>query len=219
MKIIGKVQGSLEQALSTIVNVDTVYVHNNIKKIEKDYEGNPVNNLYEYDEVQYTLQEYIALIGSSLDVLLGGTHSSLIEENSKDTRKALKFFANTLRDEQALEIPSLYDSWQPNTSYKKDDIISYDSGSGIILYRVGQEHTSLENQKPCDEGMLAIYRPIEIAHQGTIEDPIPWIYGMDCYKDKYYIHENKKYLCKNDMIPCVWEPGTIGVYQWELIEE
>ena len=64
MKVIGKVQGTLEQAQPLIVNVDTVYVHTNIKKLEKDHSGNPVDNLYEYDEVQYTLSEYIQMLGA-----------------------------------------------------------------------------------------------------------------------------------------------------------
>lgn len=64
MKVIGKVQGALEQAQPLVVNVDTVYVHTNIKKLEKDSLGNPVDNLYEYDEVQYTLSEYIQMLGT-----------------------------------------------------------------------------------------------------------------------------------------------------------
>ena len=64
MKVIGKVQGTLEQAQPIIVNVDTVYVHTNIKKLGKDHLGNPVDNLYEYDEVQYTLSEYVQMLGT-----------------------------------------------------------------------------------------------------------------------------------------------------------
>ena len=37
MKVIGKVQGALEQAQPLIVNVDTVYVHTNIKKEAKTF--------------------------------------------------------------------------------------------------------------------------------------------------------------------------------------
>lgn len=65
MKVIGKVQGSLEQAQPLVVNIDTVYVHTNIKKVEgEDQFGNPIENLYEYDETQYTLSEYIQMLGT-----------------------------------------------------------------------------------------------------------------------------------------------------------
>ena len=76
---------------------------------------------------------------------------------------------------------------------------------------------ALENQPPDAEGMLAVYRPISEAHAGTQEDPIPWVYGMDCHTGLYYSHNALMYLCKADMIPCVWEPGTAGLWQWELV--
>ena len=62
MQVFKSVQGSKAQALPTVVNVDTVYVHSNIKKLETDFEGNPTDNLYQYDEIQYTKDEYIQLM-------------------------------------------------------------------------------------------------------------------------------------------------------------
>lgn len=58
---VGKIQGSKEQAKELIVGLDTVYVHTNIIKLEEDNRGNKVDNLYEYNEIQYTKDEYIAL--------------------------------------------------------------------------------------------------------------------------------------------------------------
>ena len=60
------------------------------------------------------------------------------------------------------------------------------------------------------EGMLAIYRPIVLAHEGTLEDPIPFIEGMDCERDKYYSYNGEIYKALQDMTPCVWAPGTQG---------
>ena len=65
--------------------------------------------------------------------------------------------------------------------------------------------------------MLAVYRPIDREHAGTLADPIPWVYGMDCYSGKYYVHGGITYLCKSDMLPCVWEPGSAGLWQWEAV--
>ena len=64
MKIFKNVQGSKEQALSVIVNKDNVYVHSNIQKLKTDLEGNPTDNLYQYDEIQYTKDEYIQLMAN-----------------------------------------------------------------------------------------------------------------------------------------------------------
>lgn len=132
--------------------------------------------------------------------------------------RAMAASVTTLTDTTALAIPDLLPTW--------GELLASGSEipSGVCLnynnqiYRVVQNVKPIESQKPGDEGMLAIYRPIDKEHAGTISDPIPWINGMDCYKGKYYSYEGKKYLCNGDMIPCTWAPGTDGVHQWELVE-
>lgn len=59
---VGIVHGSKEQAKELIVGKDIVYVHSDIEKIEKDIDGNTVDNQYQYHEVQYTKDEYIHLL-------------------------------------------------------------------------------------------------------------------------------------------------------------
>lgn len=58
MKIIEEVYGSEEAAQPLIVGKDTVYVHTNIEQIEDEYG----NKTYKYREVQYTKDEYIAMM-------------------------------------------------------------------------------------------------------------------------------------------------------------
>lgn len=62
MKDCGVIQGSSKQAQPLIVGKDTVYIHTNITQITEDSEGNPISDLYSYNEVQYTKDEYIKLI-------------------------------------------------------------------------------------------------------------------------------------------------------------
>ena len=68
MKEIKNVQGSTEQAQPLIVNKDTVYVHTNIVQ-STDEDGNVVDGLYVYDEVQYTKDEYIQIIAEKNETL------------------------------------------------------------------------------------------------------------------------------------------------------
>ena len=68
MKEIKNVQGSIQQAQPLIVNKDTVYVHTNIVQAT-DKDGNILDNLYVYDEVQYTKDEYIKLISDKNETL------------------------------------------------------------------------------------------------------------------------------------------------------
>jgi hypothetical protein len=58
---VGRVQGSKEMAKPLIVGKTTVYVHTDIVKLDTDNDGNPTDNLYEYNEVQYDKLEYLGL--------------------------------------------------------------------------------------------------------------------------------------------------------------
>ena len=71
MRFIPNVQGSEQSAQSLIVGKDTVYIHTNIQQIEL-----PVGNdseetvtMWQYDEYQYTLQEFMQLLGSDSDTM------------------------------------------------------------------------------------------------------------------------------------------------------
>ncbi|EOQ39650.1 hypothetical protein [Butyricicoccus pullicaecorum] len=127
--------------------------------------------------------------------------------------------APTMTDSQALTMPDLFPTWEQVLEeaqpLKKDAIIN----DGGTLYRVVQDNTTpQEGQPPHGEGVLAVYRPIDQSHAGTAEDPVPWIYGMDCHEGTYYSYNGKTYLCKSDMLPCVWAPDTAGLWQWEVQE-
>lgn len=129
---------------------------------------------------------------------------------------ALASVSTTLTDEQALSMPEFFAEWGPDTKYVYGQVIRRNDQ----LYRIEQsEVTSIESQPPEAEGMLAVYRPIDVWHEGTLEDPIPWIPGMDCYTGKYYSYNSKVYKCAGDIIPCVWEPGSAGLWQWEEVIE
>jgi hypothetical protein len=67
MKDVGIIQGSGVQAVPLVVGKDTVYVHTDITKVDTDQEGNPVDDLYEYHEVQYDKDEYIELQSQQMD--------------------------------------------------------------------------------------------------------------------------------------------------------
>lgn len=127
--------------------------------------------------------------------------------------------ATTIPDTQALEMPDLFPVWDTVLTEGKElaaeRIISKDGQ----LYRVVQAVTPIESQPPDGEGMLAIYRPINPDHAGTEDDPIPWVYGMDCYAGKYYSYNGSTYLVAEggSMIPCTWPPDS-GIWQWVKVD-
>lgn len=78
MKDVGIVQGSEAQAKDIIISADTVYVHSDIKKVEKKDEKDP--DVWEYHEVQYGKDEYIELIAEK---------NKTLEKQVTDTQLAL----------------------------------------------------------------------------------------------------------------------------------
>ena len=62
MKIFQNVKGSQENVPQIEVNIDTVYIRSNIKRIEtEDFSG------WEYNEIQYELREYISKLANEED--------------------------------------------------------------------------------------------------------------------------------------------------------
>lgn len=122
--------------------------------------------------------------------------------------------ATDIPDEQALEMPDLFYTWdevlEAGELLEANTILNLDGQ----LYRVVQAVTPQAHQRPDSEGMLAIYRPIDETHAGTEDDPIPFVYGMDTEQGKYYSYNGKLYLCNLTMAPCVWPPDTAGLWQW-----
>ena len=150
-------------------------------------------------------------------------YQNLLLERDAQYKAALSSLvatATTLTDAQALGIQrDLYPVWRDsvddNGQYHKGQIISY----GDAIYRVDQDGvTPDESQAPDAEGMLAVYRPIVEGHKGNKKDPIPWVYGMDVKKNKYYSYGGVVYRAAENMLPCVWYPDS-GIWQWEVADE
>ena len=87
---------------------------------------------------------------------------------------------------------------------------------------MGPNHPS----KPAYAGVLGRARKPQLGnvHSGTgaepdgsREHPYTFINGMDVSNGKYYTFESTLYLAKADMKPCVWNPGTPGLWQWEVV--
>ena len=65
-------------------------------------------------------------------------------------RKALQMFAASLSDDQAMEVATIYDSWEPGKNYIAGTFLTFgQNGVGDPqLYKVAQSHTSQENWTP-----------------------------------------------------------------------
>ena len=81
-------------------------------------------------------------------------------------RKALQMFAQTLDDEKAMEIATIFPTYEVGKAYVVDEMFTYGT-NGVgdpQLYRVVQAHTSQEDWIPSETASL--YTPIGLNDEG-----------------------------------------------------
>lgn len=69
---------------------------------------------------------------------------------AEQLRRALQLFVRTLSEEQALEVPTVFPTWEAQRAYETGEIISYGENStgDPQLYKVVQAHTSAAEWTP-----------------------------------------------------------------------
>lgn len=174
-----------------------------LKGFAKDYEAKDAisERLEQQEEVN-------ALVFNNIESM---------KEYNRLAKKAIQNIASTAySDEELLESAVLFDSWESGKEYKKGEVILYNGK----IFRVVQDHKSQSHQEPGSEGMFAIYSPITTidSDAGTKIKPIEFVNGMKVENGLYYSFEGKIYLAKTGMNPCIWNPGTQGLWQWELVK-
>lgn len=80
--------------------------------------------------------------------------------------KALQMFAQTLTDEQAMEVATVYPSYQVGKAYKTGEMFTYglNNVGDVQLYRVVKDHTSQEDWIP--DATPSLYTPIGLTEEG-----------------------------------------------------
>ena len=86
---------------------------------------------------------------------------------AEQLRRALQLYANTLTDEQAMEVAAVYPAWEVGRAYAVGDIVSY--GTNEVgdpqLYRVVQAHTSQADWVP-GTGTESLYDAFGLNKEG-----------------------------------------------------
>ncbi|HIT08541.1 MAG TPA: hypothetical protein IAB55_05600 [Candidatus Merdivicinus faecavium] len=113
---------------------------------------------------------------------------------ARQLRKAAMIAAADYPDEQAAAVPTLYPAWTTGEAVEVDDRRYYEPDGK--LYKCRQAHTTQSDWTP--DVTPAMWAVIDVAHAGTVEDPIPASRGMDYIYGKYYLdpEDQKIYLCK-----------------------
>ena len=89
-----------------------------------------------------------------------------MEQASEQMRRAMQMFAQTLTEEEAMEIATVYPSYEVGKEYRADEFIAYgiNEVGDPQLYRVVQAHTSQEDWKP--DITPSLYTAIGLNPQG-----------------------------------------------------
>ena len=102
----------------------------------------------------------------------------------------LKAARLTADDQTALTGMELYPTWAAGIAVSVGDRYQYNGK----LYKVLQAHTTQADWTP--DITPALWTVIDVAHAGTIDDPIPAVAGMEYVYGKYYIDGKTVYICK-----------------------
>lgn len=81
------------------------------------------------------------------------------------------------------------------------------------LWRVRQEHTAQADWMPSLDS-ASIWEVIEVEHEGTEADPIPYNPPMEIFEGKYYTEADQLYLCTRDSGTALSHPlsALVGLY-------
>ena len=108
-------------------------------------------------------------------------------------RKAIVKGSASLSDEDALNVPMLYDAWTVGKAYHKDDRFTFEDK----LYKVLQDHTSQADWLP--NATPSLYAEVAKGGQGDDpSNPIPYNNNMELENGKYYSQYDVVYVCFRD---------------------
>lgn len=115
-------------------------------------------------------------------------------ERAKQLRRAMMTSAETFTDEQAANVPTLYPEWVVG-EFVATDARRFYAVDGK-LYRCVQEHNTQADWTP--DVTPSLWAVIDVAHAGTLSDPIPASRGMDYEYGKYYLdpEDGETYICQ-----------------------
>lgn len=123
-------------------------------------------------------------------------------------RQMIEKASASLDDSDALEAMELFPAWQAEHTYtrQKDEEIRVRDPEDGLLYKLNpdiKEHHSQSDWPP--RLVPAIWQKVAKPGQGdTPDNPIPWTWGLQIYKGKYYAQNDVLYRGIRDSGVGIW---------------
>lgn len=100
-----------------------------------------------------------------------------------------------LSNKEALSVMGFYPRWEDKIG------CTVENGFNLLydgkLWKVRQTHTA-QSAYPPSIHTASMYEVVEAEHDGTVDDPIPYIAPMEIFDGKYYTQNGTMYLCIRD---------------------
>lgn len=119
-------------------------------------------------------------------------------EIARQLRRALQMFVETLDDEKALEVSSVYPKYEElvlkKTKVSKGFRFTYQD----VLYRTEQQDYTFDGVYAPTAGTESLYSKVALSNEGASNKPIEYNGNMQLENGKYYIQNSIVYLCNRD---------------------
>ena len=119
-------------------------------------------------------------------------------EQVRAIRQAMDKAGVFLKPEQAATVTYLFKPWKAvddngaTVHYEVADRRRFND----VVYECRQAHNAQADWTP--DATPALWLRLDVEHEGTLEDPIPFAHGMEIFNGKYYIENDVIYLCNRD---------------------
>lgn len=173
--------------------------------------GKVTDSLLSRIDAAQTAEEVEAIVVQGYPEMIHTTTAALQTKADKAIAKSPEAQAVTfarammnsvsLTASQALEMQVLFPIWGEDAEFGKEVEIGFRlrvvEGESDTLFEVIQKHKLQADWKPGVD-TASLYKTVDVEHEGTLDDPIPYTPPMELYKDKYYTQGGVKYRCVRD---------------------
>ena len=132
-------------------------------------------------------------------------------EKAMRLRAFMEKMSDRVDDIEILEAPEICKHWKAGEDVVEGDRRFYDVTQKLYKVREGKGHTTQENWTPDKTPDLWVVIALE-TEDGTLENPIEAVRGMEYEYGKYYrdIEDGKVYLCQREGMV----DGTVEILQY-----
>lgn len=195
------------------------------KEIYKTQDGRTLHRTFSDTEHKIKNKATNVIYGEAVDVSDGVEYEEIEEYIEVDamTYEEVKQMAETIQeaskkinridltDNEALSVKDFYPTWESKIGDNVEQ--GYKMTYGDNLWKVRQNHLIQEHYPP-SLATAALYEVIEEQHEGSSEDPIPYVPPMEIFGGKYYTQNDVKYRCTRDSLTALSHDlsALVGLY-------